>query len=111
MNYEGVFKKNFPDDNFALTKEPTSYVTIDYHDGEDGPVTGSLKIVVIDEPISTDRADNAIYADNGGIYKSGAILNMIDKSNSKFKGVYYTILQTNTSNYPVVWKDALIRLA
>lgn len=64
LNYNG----NFPDDNFALTKEPASYVTIDYHDGEDGPVTGSLKIVVIDEPISTDRADNAIYADNGGIY-------------------------------------------
>lgn len=97
-----------PDDNFVLTKEPTSYVTIEYHNGKNGPVTGSLKIIVIDEPISENRADTHIYADNAGLLESrGAILDKIDDSKSKFKGVYWTILQTNTSDYPVVWKDAL----
>lgn len=103
--------EDFPDDNFVLTKEPTSYVTIDYHDGVNGPVTGSLKIVVIDEPISTKSADNAIYADNGGVLSDGAILGDIDEPNNKFKGVYYTILQTNTVEYPVVWKDSLQKFA
>lgn len=74
MNYNGLVgkkasrywaapSKGFPDDNFVLTKEPTSYITIDYHDEETNERTGNLKIVVLDEEISTDRADTKIFAD------------------------------------------------
>ena len=96
----------FPDNNFVLAKEPTSYITIDYHNSS-GAWTGALKIVVIDEDVNTDRADTAIFADNGGYGKDGV---MIDVQNH-FRCVYMVITQTNTSAYPVVWNYLLNRLA
>ena len=66
-----VSKGDFNETTYVLSKPPTSYVTIDYHDGDNGPVTGSLKIVVLDEKVSTDRADTALYADNNGVSDSG----------------------------------------
>ncbi len=95
----------FPADNYVLTKAPTDYVTIDYHDGENGPVTGSLKIVVLDESVSTDNAYNSIFADNGGFTPYGLLLH----PQWNDREVYYTITQTNTCEYPVVWGCALCK--
>lgn len=98
MNHTGILYRNgsisestpmllaFPADNYVLSKAPTSYVTIDYHDGENGPVTGSLKIVVLDEAIG-NRADNAIFPDNGG-FTNGPISLYVQGGNRE---VYYTI--------------------
>lgn len=98
MNHTGILYRNnqisestpmllaFPADNYVLSKAPTSYVTIDYHDGENGPVTGSLKIVVLDEAIR-DRADNAIFPDNGG-FSNGPIFLSVQSTNRE---AYYTI--------------------
>ena len=100
---------SWPDDNYVLTKEPTSYVTIDYHDGSvpEKPVTGSLKIVVLDEKVSIDRADNAIFADNGGFQGKGVWIKIQDT----FNNVYHTITQTDTSEMPVIWRSALHQFA
>lgn len=61
-------------------------MTIDYHDGENGPVTGSLKIVVLDEVISS-IADNGIFPDNGG-FINGPIALRVQGINRE---AYYTI--------------------
>jgi hypothetical protein len=115
MNYAGIVRYtnnhvtfgNFPSNNYVLTKAPTSYVTIDYHDGDFGPVTGSLKIIVLDEIISTDRADNAIFADNGGFVSRGIFIT----PQEDFRNVYWTITQTDSKEYPIVWRQALHRFA
>lgn len=98
MNHTGILYQNgsisestsmllaFPADNYVLSKAPTSYVTIDYHDGENGPVTGSLKIVVLDEAIG-NRADKAIFPDNGG-FTNGPIFLYVQGGNRE---AYYTI--------------------
>lgn len=65
MNYEGLAyhvrhwsgftvlaPADFPDNNYVFSKPPQSYITIDYHD-TNGTWTGALKIVVLDEPVST----------------------------------------------------------
>lgn len=110
MAYEGIvlntkhgtsssIRGKFPDDNYALTNEPTSFVTIDYHDGEGGPTTGSLKILTLADKFSTDRADIYIFADR----KAKVPVNTL-------RSVYWTINQTNTKEFPVIWKLALHRL-
>ena len=113
MAYEGIVlntinsfgnqvtkRGKFPNDNYALTNEPTSFVTIDYHDGEGGPTTGSLKILTLADEFSTDRADIYIFADR----KAKVPVNTL-------RSVYWTINQTNTKEFPVIWKLALHRLA
>ena len=98
-----VGNAGFPDDNFILTKAPTSYITIDYHDEDTGKRTGSLKIVVLNEKISTDRADTAIYADGGEVIKLKA---------GDWRGaLYWTITQTNTKQFPTLWKWAVHMLS
>jgi hypothetical protein len=98
---------DWPASNFVLTKAPTSYVTIDYHNGKGGPVTGSLKIVVLDERIDKDDPRFAIFPDTGGLSNIGLTIN-VQKSH---RSAYYTLTQTNTSEYPVVWKYALHKFA
>ena len=80
MNYEGLGTKttssgwgsskttfqSWPASNYVLTSSPTSYITIDYHKGENGPVTGSLKIVVLNEKLNTDDPSKGLFPDNGG---------------------------------------------
>ena len=118
MNYTGLMWKarrynysqqhsDFPIDNYVFSEAPTSYVTIDYHNGKNGPVTGSLKIVVIAEEPSTDRADTRIFADNGGFQSSGIVMN-VQKGGRE---AYYTITQTDTCEYPVIWRSALHKFA
>lgn len=77
----------FPPTNYVLSKAPTSYVTIDYHDGENGPVTGSLKIVVLDERVDVSNASAGIFPDNGG-FSSGGIFLRVQSTNRE---AYYTI--------------------
>lgn len=118
MNYSALYSPgnrssdsrvlNFPDDNFVLTKPPTSCVTIDYHaksdtEGDIGKTTGSLKIVVIDETIKSDRADVAIMADRGQLLKV--------QTQDIGREAYWTITQTNTDEYPSVWGYAASRLS
>ena len=89
-----------------MTKEPIDYVTIDYHNGKNGPITGSLKIVVLDEEINTSSANGkGIFPDNGGFANKGLALDV----QNAFRSVYYTITTTDvhTSEYPLVWKHAL----
>lgn len=100
---------DWPASNFVLTKEPTSYVTIDYSNGDDGPVTGSLKIVVLDEPINKSDPRSAIFPDTGGLSDKGKGIT-IDVQNN-YRSAYYTLTQTNTIEYPVVWKYALHKFA
>ena len=102
---------DWPASNFVLTKAPTSYVTIDYHNkgpGETGRVvTGSLKIVVLDERIDKDDPRFAIFPDTGGLSGIGLTINV----QTNYRSAYYTLTQTNTSEYPVVWKYALHKFA
>ena len=102
---------DWPASNFVLTKAPTSYVTIDYHNkkpGETGRVvTGSLKIVVLDERIDKDDPRFAIFPDTGGLSNTGLTINV----QTSYRSAYYTLTQTNTSEYPVVWKYALHKFA
>lgn len=112
MNYTGLTNTDsrsitsladFPSYNYVLTKAPTDYVTIDYHDGENGPVTGSLKIVVLDEGVNVDNATSGIFPDNGGLSSGGLLLDVQGIN----REAYYTITQTNTCEYPVIWGCAL----
>lgn len=117
VNYVGIAEtikgekriRDWPASNFVLTKEPTSYVTIDYHNGEGGPVTGSLKIVVLDEPINKSDPRSAIFPDTGGLSDKGKGITIDVQTN--YRSAYYTLTQTNTIEYPVVWKYALHEFA
>jgi len=76
---------------------------VDYNVQEDEP-SGSLKIVVLDETLS-NRPDQGLCPDNGGFQSNGITLDVQDK----FRSLYWTITQTNTSEFPVLWKRAINR--
>ena len=97
----------FSDDNYILTKAPTGYVTIDYKGGENGETTGSLKIVVLDESlINGSNPEAGIFPDTGGFQSYGVTIFTNNTTNSLFRSLYWTINQTHTSEYPIIWKYA-----
>lgn len=107
MNYAGFDDNKLPNNNYVFTKEPIDYVTIDYNK-DNGSSTGSLKVVVVDEPINRTDPRKAIFPDNAGVYEYGMTIDMLDKSNSK---IYSAMTRTDTSEYPLVWRNALHKFA
>lgn len=99
----------FPDDNFVLTKAPTSYITINYNNQSNYP-TGSLKIVVLDETLNTGNPLNGIFPDNGGFQNKGILMDV----QNDFRNVYWTITTTDTDKTlknPLLWRCAIHRFA
>ena len=66
-----------------------------------------------DDNPGRDDPTKEIYPDGGSLNfgKNSSVIDDIDKDKSQFRGVYWTILQTNTKNYPVLWRWAHYRVA
>lgn len=107
-SFSEIIFGNFSSGDYVFTKEPMSYITIDYHDKgvgeEDRKVTGSLKIIVINESIS--------FKDNAGLddVVTHLPINNVSATDST-KGIYYTITRTDTCEFPTVWRYALYSFA